>query len=83
MERSGHAAESVALGLQLGGFLGGLLQHARDDAAQVGLVERFFQEVDRAFLKAVVAQSCPGPRDIRIVYSPLHGVGTSAVLPDM
>ena len=28
-----------------------------------------------------VAQSRPGPRDLKIIYSPLHGVGASAVLP--
>jgi len=39
------------------------------------------EEVGAAFLKAVVAQSRPGPRDLAIVYSPLHGVGASAVLP--
>jgi len=39
------------------------------------------EEVDAAFLKAVVAQSRPGPRDLKILYSPLHGVGASAVCP--
>ncbi len=39
------------------------------------------EEVDAAFLKAVVSQSRPGPRDLKIIYSPLHGVGASAVLP--
>jgi len=39
------------------------------------------KEVDAAFLKAVVAQSRPGPRDLKILYSPLHGVGASAVCP--
>ncbi|MCR4415996.1 MAG: phospho-sugar mutase, partial [Thermoguttaceae bacterium] len=39
------------------------------------------EEVDAAFLKAVVSQSRPGPRDLKIIYSPLHGVGSSAVLP--
>jgi len=38
-------------------------------------------EVDAAFIAAVVAQSRPGPRDLRIIYSPLHGVGASAVCP--
>lgn len=38
-------------------------------------------EVDRAFLAAVLRQSRPGPRALSILYSPLHGVGTSAVLP--
>ena len=28
-----------------------------------------------------VAQSRPGPRDLKIIYSPLHGVGASAVCP--
>ena len=39
------------------------------------------EEVDRAFLAAVEGQSRPGPRDLRIIYSPLHGVGSSAVCP--
>jgi len=39
------------------------------------------EEVDAAFLKAVVVQSRPGPRDLKILYSPLHGVGASAVCP--
>lgn len=38
-------------------------------------------EVDAAFQAAVKAQSLPGPRDIKILYSPLHGVGGTAVTP--
>ena len=38
-------------------------------------------EVDAAFIAAVAAQSRPGPRDLKIIYSPLHGVGASAVCP--
>jgi len=38
-------------------------------------------EVDEAFVDAVLRQSVGGPRDLKIIYSPLHGVGTSAVLP--
>lgn len=38
-------------------------------------------EVDAAFIKAVLAQSVPGPRNLKILYSPLHGVGASAVYP--
>lgn len=38
-------------------------------------------ETDAAFLKELAAHGFPGPRDIRIVYSPLHGVGASAVVP--
>lgn len=39
------------------------------------------EEVDAAFVDAVSAQSVPGPRELKIVYSPLHGVGASAVCP--
>lgn len=39
------------------------------------------QEVDAAFIDAVLKQSHSGPRDIKILYSPLHGVGSSCVLP--
>ena len=39
------------------------------------------EEVDAAFVAAVLKQSVPGPRDIKIIYSPLHGVGQSAVCP--
>ncbi|HMO86234.1 MAG TPA: phospho-sugar mutase, partial [Lacipirellulaceae bacterium] len=38
-------------------------------------------EVDRAYVAAVLQQSTPGPRDLKVVYSPLHGVGATAVLP--
>ena len=39
------------------------------------------EEVDAAFVAAVLKQSVPGPRDLKIIYSPLHGVGQSAVCP--
>ncbi len=38
-------------------------------------------EVDAAYVEAVKGQSWAGPRDLKIIYSPLHGVGASAVLP--
>ena len=38
-------------------------------------------EVDAAFVQAVITQRRPGPRDLKIIYSPLHGVGESAVCP--
>ncbi len=38
-------------------------------------------EVDAAFIRNVVAQRFEGPRDVRIIYSPLHGVGLTAVEP--
>ena len=38
-------------------------------------------EVDAAFVAAVLELSAPGPRGISILYSPLHGVGATAVVP--
>ncbi len=39
------------------------------------------EEVDAAYISAVLKQSIDGPRDLKIIYSPLHGVGASAVCP--
>jgi phosphomannomutase len=39
------------------------------------------EAMDRGYQAAVLAQSFPGPRDLRILYSPLHGVGCNSVLP--
>ncbi|MGD0654742.1 MAG: phospho-sugar mutase [Thermoguttaceae bacterium] len=39
------------------------------------------EEVDPAYISAVLQQSIAGPRDLKIIYSPLHGVGASAVCP--
>src|SRR5208337_1535763 len=44
-------------------------------------IEYCQKEVDAAFIAAVMKQSVPGPRDLKIIYSPLHGVGASAVCP--
>ncbi len=38
-------------------------------------------ETDAAYLAELAGQSFGGPRDLRILYSPLHGVGASAVGP--
>src|SRR4029079_5865336 len=38
-------------------------------------------EIDPAFIQNVVTQSTPGPRDLKIIYSPLHGVGEFAAVP--
>lgn len=48
---------------------------------QKGTIEYCQEEVDKAFIDAVVKQSRPGPRDLKILYSPLHGVGATCVLP--
>ena len=52
-----------------------------DEAVQAGKVVFCQDEVDEAFLVGVKSQALPGPRDLKIIYSPLHGVGASAVMP--
>jgi phosphomannomutase len=51
------------------------------EAMAAGRVVYRQNEVDAAFVRAVLAQSTPGPRNLKILYSPLHGVGASAVCP--
>ncbi len=52
-----------------------------DEAVASGQIIACEEEVDRAFLDAVILQATPGPRDLRVLYSPLHGVGATCVLP--
>lgn len=46
-----------------------------------GQVEMVTQEVDQAYLAAAKQFAWPGPRNLKVIYSPLHGVGTAAVMP--
>ena len=46
-----------------------------------GRVQFVEAEIDPAFVAAVLEQASPGPRDVSILYTPLHGVGASAVVP--
>jgi phosphoglucomutase/phosphomannomutase len=50
-------------------------------AVASGGVKFCTEEVDAAFTNAVLGGRYPGPRDLKIIYSPLHGVGESAVCP--
>lgn len=38
-------------------------------------------EVDATFQRELIAQAQPGPRNLSLLYTPLHGVGASAVVP--
>jgi phosphomannomutase len=38
-------------------------------------------EMDTKFQQAVLTQATPGPRNLKVIYSPLHGVGATAVCP--
>ncbi len=51
------------------------------EAMAAGQVVYCQEEVDAAFIRAVLAQNVAGPRNLKILYSPLHGVGASAVFP--
>jgi len=52
-----------------------------DQAVQDGSIQIVTTETDKAFIDAVKTQRFDGPRDLKILYSPLHGVGASAVVP--
>jgi phosphoglucomutase len=46
-----------------------------------GKIQFVQKEMDVGYQAAVHEQSESGPRDLRILYSPLHGVGRTSVLP--
>jgi phosphomannomutase len=52
-----------------------------DSALADGRIVLCQEEVDRAFIEAVLSEATPGPRDLKVLYSPLHGVGGTAVVP--
>jgi phosphoglucomutase/phosphomannomutase len=39
------------------------------------------EDIDRLFIENVIRQGFRGPRDLKIIYSPLHGVGEFAAVP--
>jgi len=60
----------------------GTIQQAHfADALAKGQVVYCQKEIDAAYLAAVATQSLPGPRSLKIIYSPMHGVGAATVLP--
>ena len=52
-----------------------------DEALADGRIEIVTREIDEAYFKAAGACGFPGPRDAKILYTPLHGVGAAAVVP--
>jgi phosphoglucomutase/phosphomannomutase len=52
-----------------------------DEAVAAGMVEVVTDEIDQAYFEAASKCSFDGPRDVKILYSPLHGVGAAAVVP--
>jgi phosphoglucomutase/phosphomannomutase len=51
------------------------------DALRDGRVVYCQHEVDAAYQQALLSQSTAGPRDLKIIYSPMHGVGAVAIAP--
>lgn len=52
-----------------------------DRAVAEGRVVFCQEECDREYQRCVREQGLPGPRQLKIIYSPMHGVGASSVLP--
>ncbi len=52
-----------------------------EEAVKAGQIVYCEEEIDPAFIDAVLTEARPGPRDLKVIYSPLHGVGATAVMP--
>lgn len=52
-----------------------------DEAKKQGLLEIIGEDVDNAYYQAVYPVSLSKARDVKIVYSPLHGSGLTSVYP--
>ena len=52
-----------------------------DDGVAAGRVVFVEEEIDPAFIQAVLKQASAGSRDLSVLYTPLHGVGATAVMP--
>lgn len=52
-----------------------------NQAVADGHVVMCTEEIDSAYIAEVKGQRFDGPRDLKIIFSPLHGVGCSAVCP--
>ncbi len=52
-----------------------------NEALAAGKVKICTEEIDAAYLEQAAKFAWPGPRDVKVIYSPLHGVGTFAVMP--
>ncbi|HRX80941.1 MAG TPA: phospho-sugar mutase [Pirellulaceae bacterium] len=54
-----------------------------DQAVADGNVIICTDEIDAAYIAQVKGQRLEGPRDLKVIFSPLHGVGSSAVCPSL
>ncbi len=54
---------------------------ALDEGLRDGRIRWLGPDDDEAYVRAVAAQSLSTARSVRLVYTPLHGAGTTSVLP--
>ncbi len=54
-----------------------------DEAVSDGRVEMVTAEIDDKYIDAAIDSRFDGPRDAKVLYTPLHGVGSAAVIPLM
>ena len=52
-----------------------------DEMLAAGKIVFCQDEIDSKYQQAVLTQATPGPRELEAIYSPLHGVGATAVCP--
>ena len=52
-----------------------------DEMLAGGKIAPCQDEIDAKYQEAVLTQATKGPRDLNVIYSPLHGVGATAVIP--
>ena len=52
-----------------------------EEMLAAGKIVQCQDEIDAKFQQAVLTQATKGPRDLKVIYSPLHGVGATAVIP--
>lgn len=51
------------------------------EAHSAGKIHFVKDEIDPIYQKAVLSQRFEGPRQLKVIYSPLHGVGATGVIP--
>lgn len=54
---------------------------ALEEAVDKGLIKYIGEDVDKAFAQAAKEASTYEGRNVKIIYSPMHGVGSQSVLP--
>ncbi|GAK52675.1 phosphomannomutase [Candidatus Moduliflexus flocculans] len=51
------------------------------EAEKQGLLKKIDREIDEPYVQAVVKMSLTHNRNVKIIYSPLHGTGQTSILP--